>query len=222
MRWPKFFGRKAVIGSALILTGLAALIGFANYRILTAHEHRLHHDVDAVPAHDVALVLGANATLRDGQPNAHFVSRMNAAASLYHAGKVRHLLVSGDNSRSTYDEPAMMKSALQSRGIPAAAITCDYAGLRTLDSVVRAQRVFALRDCVIVSQEYHNHRALEIAAAIGLRADAFCASGVSRRDSFSTRCREVLARTATVLDLYVWHRQPRFLGAVEPIRLASR
>jgi SanA protein len=199
---------------------VAVIVGLANYRIVTANRSRLYSDLSLVPVCDVALVLGTSARLQGGQPNRHFESRMNAAAALYRAGKVRHLLVSGDNRQRNYNEPVMMRAALVKRGIPETAITLDYAGFRTLDSVVRARQVFGLERCIIVTQRYHNSRALEIARASDLEAWGYCAPDVGFAGSFPTECREVLARTVTMLDLYVWHRQPHFLGDSEPIRLA--
>ncbi|MFA6288448.1 MAG: ElyC/SanA/YdcF family protein [Opitutaceae bacterium] len=203
------------LAGGLILS--AAFVVFANLRIVRANQDRLYSRVENIPSRETGLVLGANRVLRDGRPNPHFSNRMDAAALLYHAGKVRRLLVSGDNSRSDYDEPSMMKEALIARGVPASAIVCDYAGFRTLDSVIRAHRIFGLDDCTIITQRYHNTRALEMAGAIGLDAVGFCADDVSLRYSARTELREVVSRTVAVLDLYVWHRQPHFPGPREPL-----
>lgn len=201
---------------------VAIAIGSANYHIVTVNAPRLHHDIASLPDCAVGLVLGTSASLRDGRANRHFLGRVDAAAALYHAGKVKHLLVSGDNRFSNYNEPAKMRAALIARGVPDSAITSDFAGFRTLDSVVRAKLIFGLNRCIIVTQRYHNTRALEIARATGLDAWGYCATDAGFRDSIQTECREVLARTVTVLDLYLWHRQPHFLGKAEPIQLARR
>jgi SanA protein len=201
---------------------LAALfIAFANYLILTQNADRLFTRETDTPTRDVALVLGASPKLSDGRVNLHFESRIAAAASLYHAGKVRHLLVSGDNGRTSYNEPHAMRDALIARGVPAEAITCDYAGFRTLDSVIRAHRIFGAQKLTIVTQRYHNTRALAIARHEGIDAIGFCSANVNLRDSLRTELREVLARAATILDLHILHRGPKFLGRPEPI-LASR
>lgn len=199
-----------------------AFVAAANYAIVVRHRAQLFSELEAVPRRDVGLVLGANPVTSSGRPNLHFNSRIEAAAALFHAGKVRHLLVSGDNHRRDYDEPTAMKQALVARGVPAEAITCDFAGFRTLDSVVRAGAVFGLSSCTIVSQRYHNTRALEIARAHGLDAVAFCSRDVPALHSLRTEAREVLARAVTILDLYLWHRQPHFSGPYEPIRIARR
>ena len=197
-------------------------VSVANYHVVAANSPRMCSDLDQLPACDVGLVLGTSARLKDGRANLHFEGRMDAAAALYRAHKVKHLLVSGDNRRSNYNEPAQMRAALIKRGVPDAAITSDFAGFRTLDSVVRAQQVFGLQRCIIITQRYHNPRALEIARAKRLDAWGYCAPGAGFANSFKTVCREALARTFTILDLYVWHRQPHFLGRLEPISVASR
>jgi SanA protein len=200
----------------VIVSG-ALFIAIANFIILSQNSDRLFTKETDAPIRPVALVLGASPTLSDGRANLHFESRINAAAQLFHAGKVRHLLVSGDNRRVDYDEPTAMKNALVARGVPATAITCDYAGLRTLDSVVRAHRIFGIKKLTIVTQRYHNARALAIAHHEGLDAIGFCSADVNLRDSLRTEIREVLARAATILDLHVLRRGPRHLGRPEPI-----
>ena len=207
-------------GAGLLVATLA--VAAANWLVVSRNAERVVTDLDRLPRCDVALVLGANPKLASGRANPHFENRMDAAAQLYATGRVKHLLVSGDNHSRDYDEPTSMRQALIARGVPDTAITSDFAGRRTLDSVVRAREIFGLQRCIIVSQRYHNARALEIARARGLDAWAWCARDVRLAESLRTELREVLARTVTMLDLYVWHRQPRFLGKAEPIQIANR
>ncbi len=224
MRLPKLPRFLRLRPRTLFLGTLALavlFVAFANLRILTQNSSRLFTRTDEVPTRDIALVLGASPTLSDGRPNLHFASRIDAAASLYHAKKIRHLLVSGDNSRASYNEPHAMRDALVARGVPAEAITCDYAGFRTLDSVVRARRIFGAQQLTIVTQRYHNTRALAIARHEGIDAIGFCSADVTFRHSIRTELREIIARAATLVDLHVLHRAPKFLGRPEPI-LASR
>ncbi|WP_438479884.1 SanA/YdcF family protein [Oleiharenicola lentus] len=213
--------KRAFYLALLGLVLVALLIAGANYHVITNNRARLYSEIEPLPRNDVALVLGTSAYTRSKNANPHFEGRMDAAAALYRAGKVRHLLVSGDNRAANYDEPKMMRAALIQRGVPLSAITCDFAGFRTLDSVMRAQTVFGLKRVTIVTQRYHNSRALEISQAIGLDAVGFCTRDVELRNSLRTEIREVLARFAVVLDLYVLHRQPYFSGPSQPIRLAS-
>jgi SanA protein len=132
---------------------------------------------------------------------------------------VEYLVVSGDNSRKDYDEPSAMREALMELGVPAERIYRDYAGFRTLDSVVRAQEIFGLDAPVFVSQRFHNQRALYLARSRGMEATAYEAWEPPLRYAMRTRAREVAARAAAVLDVRVLRRQPKFLG--EPVLLGG-
>jgi SanA protein len=201
---------------------IASWMAWADNRCDHAARGLVFHSVDAIPAREVGLVLGTSRETRHGKPNLHFNQRITAAAVLYHAGKVRHLLVSGDNHIATYDEPTDMRAALIAAGVPASAITCDYAGFRTLDSVVRAKNVFGLSQCTIISEDFHCPRALWIAQQYGLNAIAFAAPDVNLK-SWSLRAgvREQFARAWCAVDLYVLHRRPHFPGPRELIVLSS-
>lgn len=209
--------RRNGILLVLLLAG-TGFVAWSNWHVLNAGRDRLHTDLADVPARDVGVVFGTIPALANGNANLHFTGRIDAAVALYRAGKVRHLIVSGDNHTALYDEPTAMRDALIARGVPADAITRDYAGFRTLDTVVRAEAVFEAGPCVLITQRYHNTRALAIARARGVDAIGFCPPDLPRRYAIKTEIREVLARTLTVLDLHVWNRQPRFLGAAEPVR----
>lgn len=182
-------------------------------------EKQVHTTVSELPKQDVALVLGTVARLSNGYRNLFFEYRMNATAELYKKGKVKHFILSGDNHRKGYDEPSDMKAALIQRGVPARAITLDYAGFRTLDSIVRAKEVFGQEKLTIVSQPFHNERALFIARAKGIEAHAYNARSVSRRYGFKIYVREYFARVKAVLDVYILQTKPKFLGKKEPIVL---
>ena len=187
-----------------------------------AAKGRIFRSVEDVPKNDVALVLGTAKKTPKGSANLHFNQRIDAAVALYRSGKVRHLLVSGDNHIAGYDEPTDMSDALIAAGVPTNAITCDYAGFRTLDSVVRAKQVFGLTRCTIVSEEFHCPRALWIARRHGLDAVAFAAPDLkSARWTLRVKSREYLARAWCGIDLYVLHRSPKFSGPSEPIILTS-
>lgn len=194
---------------------------WSDYACKSAARARLFRAVETVPANNVALVLGTGKTTARGNLNLHFKQRMDAAVALYRAGKIRHLLVSGDNHVKGYDEPSDMRDALLAAGVPDAAITRDYAGFRTLDSVVRAKDVFGLTRCTIITEEFHCPRALWIAQRRGLDAVAFAAPDLSARWSARVKAREYLARAWCALDLYVLNRQPKFPGPPEPIVVSA-
>ena len=217
-----FLHRRLVIATVLLAV-LATGLAFAANRICrAAAAGRISSSIERVPANDVGLVLGTSKLTKHGRPNLHFDQRIEAAAALYHAGKVRHLLVSGDNHIASYDEPEDMRAALMTAGVPASAITCDYAGFRTLDSVVRAKEIFGVSHCTIISEEFHCPRALWIARQRGLNAIAFAAPDVGLKSwSLRANVREQLARSWCAVDLYLLHRAPKFLGPKEPILLTS-
>ena len=146
---------------------------------------------------------------------------MDAAAKLYHAGKVRHLLLSGDNGTRGYDEPTAMKKALLARGVPESALHLDYAGFRTLDSMARAKMVFGVREVTVITDDFHLARSLFLADSFGLKAVGYSPAPVPLSASVKTRVRETVARPASLVDVYVLHRQPKFYGPKVELRLAS-
>ncbi len=207
----------------LLCSGVVAggALVWADRACQSAARGRIFRSVDAVPQNEVALVLGTSKTTLLGRANLHFNQRMDAAAALYRSGKVKHLLVSGDNHTKGYDEPSDMRDALIALGVPSQVITCDYAGFRTLDSVVRAKTAFGLSKFTIVSEEFHCPRAVWIARRHELNAVAFAAPDLSMRWSLRMKLREVFARAWCGIDLYVLHRNPKFSGPLEPILISS-
>jgi SanA protein len=173
---------------------------------------RLYDDVARAPERKVALVLGTGRLAPDGGNNVYFDWRLDAAEKLFKAGKVKHLILSGDNRRKDYDEPTDMKNALIARGIPESAITLDYAGFRTLDSVIRCKEIFSQSDPIVVSQAFHNARALLIGDYYGMRLIGFNARNPGGVRRMKQCIRESAARTKAVLDLHVLHKKPHFLG----------
>jgi SanA protein len=196
-----------------VLLLIAGLVAACNYYVSRGGKGRLYSSVSQIPERKVGLLLGTVEQLRGGGPNPFFKNRIDAAVELYKKGKVRHLLVSGDNHRRGYNEPEDMYKALLTKGVPAGAITRDYAGLRTLDSVVRAKEVFGVNTLTIISQRDHDQRALLIADQKGLDAIAFCAREVPFRNSVRAHIHEYFARVKVVLDLYVLHTKPRHIGS---------
>ena len=208
--------RGALGGLVLLFVG-AVLIGCADLACRSASSAKIYRSTETIPTNDVALVLGTGKLTTRGNPNLHFNQRIEAAAALFKSGKVRHLLVSGDNSVKNYDEPTDMRDALVEAGVPKEVITCDYAGLRTLDSVVRAKTVFGQSNFTIVTEEFHCPRAVWIARRHGLDVVAFAAPDLSARWSARVKLREALARVWCAIDLYALNRQPKFSGPPEKI-----
>lgn len=192
-------------------------IAFANAVVLRASNHRLFSSVEAVPHNRVGLLLGTSPYLPGGRVNPFFVNRIAAAAELYLAGKVEVVVASGDNEHRSYNEPAHMQEALLEAGVPPEAIMVDAAGFRTLDSVVRMESVFGLRQFTVISQEFHNRRALFIAKEFSLDAVAYNARDVGGYSGLRTMAREHLARTLAVLDVYLLGTRPRSGAAAESV-----
>ena len=204
--------RKQFAMLTLIVSIFFISIIYATIEIKLATKGRTFYDVKSIPYRRVGLLLGCSKTLSDGRKNLFFQNRVNAAINLFRVGKVEYLIVSGDNSKKNYDEATDMKDSLIMAGIPANHIYCDFAGFRTLDSVVRARDVFCQNQVTIISQEFHNQRAIFIATHHGIDAIGFNADGVDAYNSFKTKCREQLARVKTLLDVYVLRTPPKFLG----------
>lgn len=183
---------------------------------------RIAARIESVRPHRVALVLGCSPTTRDGRPNLYFVHRIDAAAELFHAGLVDQVLVSGDNGSTDYDEPSAMKEALVTRGLPPSSIVQDFAGFRTLDSIVRAREIFGQSRLLVVSQRFHAARAIYLADHSGIEAEGFAAADVLTAKGTRTRIREALARVATLVDIHLIGTEPRFLGPKIEMETAAR
>ena len=182
----------------------------SNQIIIKSSDPFLFDQVEDVPESRYALVLGANKESRSGGTNPYFKFRMEAAARLYHSGKVDQLLVSGDNHVKDYDEPTDMANYLVDLGVPRDSIILDYAGFRTLDSVIRAKKVFNCQSLIIVSQKFHNQRAVYAAINQGINAVGYNASDVQNKSNF-THYREIISKTVMIFDLFVFKTQPKFL-----------
>ena len=164
-----------------------------------------------------ALVLGTSKWLQDGRENLYYLYRIRAAAEVYHAGKCKKILVSGDNRNNNYNEPLLMREDLLRLGVKEADIVCDFAGLRTLDSVIRFKKVFGQSSGIVISQQFHNSRAIYVARHNGMDLIGYNAADVSRYSGIKTKLRELLSKLFCVLDVHVLNTQPRHLGA--PIRI---
>lgn len=204
-----------ILGAAAVL--LLLIIGVCNLWVVQSASARMYSSINDLPHNDVGLVLGTSNFTRAGTTNLHFKNRIDAAARLYKSGKVKHLLLSGANHVAYYNEPQNMRQALLKQGIPDKAMTLDYAGLRTFDSMIRARKIFGLYKVTVVSQEFHNYRALFIGNRNGLDAIAYNAHEAPLEQTFETELREYLARVNAILDMYVMNTQPRFLGKREAV-----
>lgn len=199
----------------IILIGVFIGLGvFTTYHWISFRtNHLIYDDLSAIPKNKVGLLLGTGKYAASGNINLFYKYRIDAAVKLYKAGKIEYILVSGDNSRKDYDEPSDFKNDLIAKGIPEENIFLDYAGFRTLDSVVRAKEIFGQTSITFISQKFHNQRAIYIAKHHNINAIGFNA-----KDVYKSHFREYLARSKASLDL-VFNIQPKFLG--NPIKIPN-
>lgn len=170
-----------------------------------------------LPHNHVGLLLGTAKYQPGGGINPYFSYRIDAAVELYEAGKIRYILASGDNEHASYNEPLHMRLALLERGVPNEFIVLDYAGFSTLDSVVRTAEVFGQERFTVISQRFHNERAVYIGTYFGYDVVGYNAADIAPPSGVQTRLREYLARVKAILDLHLVRRAPRFLG--EPVSI---
>jgi SanA protein len=202
---------RIAIGGAVACLALASVVGVANAIVLLGGRGA-KTDPKALPHAQAALVLGAFVQ-PDGRPSGMLEDRVRAAAALYKDGHVDKILASGDHGRPDYDEVNAMRRELVRLGVPDRVIFTDHAGFATLDSVVRARKVFDVKSAIIVTQPFHMSRALWLAHRAGLKAYGLEA-GAGRsygRQGRLADVRELLARTKAVADV-VTGAQPKFLG----------
>lgn len=215
--WPRWANLTLLsLVSSLLVIGLlgTGIIAYANLAPVWVSRGRIHDCVSEVSQFKVALVFGTTPKIGERE-NLYFRYRIAAAEKLWKAGKVETIIVSGDNRTRYYNEPLMMRQALIERGIPDERIVSDYAGLRTLDSVIRAKKIFGTDKVLFVSQRFHVRRAIYLAKANGIDAYGFAARDVESSAGFKTRLREVGARVKMWLDVHFLDTQPRHLGDKE-------
>ena len=195
-----------LIKNFIIIFLVLSVLGFifvlwADHTIGYDSEEYVTQNISKLPNEKVGLVLGTSKSLRNGSDNPYFFNRIEAAEELFKSGKIKYIIVSGDNSTENYNEPEDMQNELIARGIPKTKIFLDFAGLRTLDSVVRAKEIFGQTSFIIISQRFHNERAVYIAQKKGIEAYGYNAKDVSQKAGFKTNLREYFARVKVFLDL---------------------
>ena len=203
------------IGICLAVAVLLVLI--CNGRVKKSSQGRMYQNVSEIPYRKVGIVLGTSPFRSNGSPNMYYRYRMETTAQLYFAHKISYVIVSGDNHKHDYNEPECMRRSLVALGVPDSVIYSDYAGFRTFDSMVRCKKVFGQDSVTVISQYWHNERALYIAQHAGLDAIAFNAPDVQVKHAYlKNHIRELLAKVKVVMDV-TFHKQPKFLG--EPVKV---
>ncbi|MEU3951187.1 ElyC/SanA/YdcF family protein [Streptomyces achromogenes] len=209
-RWPRTRAGQRRLLWAVMAGCVLALLPATWLRLSTADRLRTTADV---PRTEVAVVFGAG--LWDGEPSPYLAHRLDAAVTLYRAGRIEVVLVTGDNSREDYDEPDAMRAYLTDHGVPDRRIVSDYAGFDTWDSCVRARRIFGVDRAVLISQDFHIRRAVALCEAAGV--DSYGVGVAAEHDVtwYYGGARELFAAGKAALDA-VFRPDPRFLGPREP------
>ncbi|CAL9577805.1 SanA/YdcF family protein [Streptomyces sp. enrichment culture] len=210
LRWPRTRAGQRRLLWALMAGCVLALLPATWLRLSTADRLRTTADV---PRAEVAVVFGAG--LWQGKPSPYLAHRLDAAVTLYRAGRIEVVLVTGDNSREDYDEPDAMRAYLTAHGVPDRRIVSDYAGFDTWDSCVRAKRIFGVDRAVLISQDFHIRRAVALCEAAGV--DSYGVAVAAEHDVtwYYGGTRELFTAGKAALDA-VFRPDPRFLGPREP------
>jgi SanA protein len=209
IRW-----KKVVLYSFLLSV---FIVCWSNFSVYYESKDFISKDVSELPPVKTGLLLGTSRNLRGGSENAYFFHRIDACVKLYEAGKIKNILISGDNGRKDYNEPEDMKQELMARGIPEAHIFLDYAGFDTYDSVLRAWKIFGQKSFIVISQHFHNQRAVYIARRFGLNAYGYDATDVQKMYGIKTKFREFFACVKAYFEVKL-NVEPTFLGEQIPIQ----
>lgn len=186
---------------------IVSTIMLCHYIVVWNANGKIYTKIEDIPASDIGLLLGTPPQTRyGGMSNSFFNYRIDAAEALYKAGKIDYLLISGDdNSLNGLNEVQCMKDSLIIRGIPASVIFLDGKGLRTFDSVVRTSTLFGVKSFTVISQKFHNERAIYLAEHLNLdieKVQAFNAKSPTSKLSLLTYLREYLARVKMFMDIF--------------------
>lgn len=204
--------KRKLLYLTLTIAALCATSLMICNQIINKHaESKIYATTDSIPQNKVGLLLGTSPKLKNGNNNLYFDYRILATCELYEAGKIKYILISGDNRKVDYNEPEEMKKALMQKGIPENVIYLDYAGFRTLDSVIRSKEVFGQDSITIISQRFHNERAIYLAEQYGITAIGYNAKDVDAYAGLKTKIRELFARVKVFIDLAI-DKKPHFLG----------
>ena len=206
----KLKGRILRLGLKIIII-FAVSIPIMYLSVSIYSKKYIYNSIEEIPYNDVALVLGTTKYLHNGKVNMYFKFRMDAAYELYKSGKIKFILVSGDNRHRFYNEPRQMRLELIRLGVDKKHIFLDFAGFRTRDSIIRANKVFSLTNFTIVSQPFHNERAILIARQKNIKAIGYNARNVRKLYRIRQFPREIGARVLMIFDI-IFNKPPKFYG----------
>jgi SanA protein len=204
--------RKKFIQLLIVLFSLVLIsLVICNAVINSFATGKTYNSLTDIPNNKVGMILGTAKNIKGGGSNPYYENRINAMVALFKAKKIEFILVSGDNGSVYYNEPTTIKNDLVDAGIPSEKIFLDYAGFRTLDSMVRAKEVFGLNEVTVVSQKFHNERAIYLAHKNDLNAIGYNAEDISLESGLKVQLREYFARVKVFIDLVI-NTRPKFSG----------
>lgn len=204
--------RKVIVVTILSsMVGALLLLFFCNKAVSDIAKGKLYADINTTPFIKTGLLLGTSKFAANGQINLYYNNRIQTSVKLINAHRIKYLIVSGDNGRKDYNEPEMMRSSLIEAGIDSSIIYLDYAGFRTFDSIKRLKEIFGQDSVAIISQQFHNERAIYIANREGIYAIGINAPDVNKYFGFKTQLREKFARVKVFVD-YWFGTKPKYLG----------
>ena len=200
MKWFKYI----IISYLFTILAIVIIIASCNMIVIYYSKDLLYDNVKDIPYKEVGLLLGTSPSTTKGHTNIYYNYRIDAAVKLYKAKKIKLILISGDGKLKNYDEPKYMKRDLVKRGIPANKIILDKKGLRTYDSVIRAKDVYGYSEFTVISQKFHNERAVFLAGHNDIDAIGFNAKDAPNQKGKSAqrmRIREIFAKVKVFVDL---------------------
>lgn len=205
--------KKIFLFSILFITVVILVTAWlCNKVIIDSAKSKLYAETNTIPFNKIGLLPGTSRSAGNGHINPYYYYRIQAAIKLLKDHKIKYLIISGDNGRKDYNEPEAMRSDLINAGIDSSVIYLDYAGFRTFDSVIRLKEVFGQDSVTIISQQFHNERAIYIASKEGITAIGFNATDVGNSPGLRTQLREKLARVKVFLDFW-FGTKPKYLGS---------
>jgi len=204
--------RKIATGCTVAALLAAAGMTGANMMIYYGYAQYTFDSLNELHPTYCAILLGTSKWVKGGRMNLYYQYRIIAAVELYKSGLCKKIIVSGDNSTVHYNEPINMQHDLIRMGVNKEDVICDYAGFRTLDSIIRFKKIFGQTRGVVISQKFHNTRAVYIGRKHGIELYGYNAQDVSLRSGLKTMLREFFSKAICVLDVEVLSTEPKFLG----------
>ena len=202
----------------LLILGIAmSIIVFAiNYHVITSTQNQIFKNGEYANLEDIDCILVLGAGVWGDKPSPMLEDRLLEGIKLYEEGVSPKIMMTGDNGTNGYDEVNVMKNYAKEKGVPSEDIFMDHAGFSTYESVYRAKAVFEAQRVIIVTQEYHLHRALYIANELGLEAYGVPSDPRQYVGALYREVREILARNKDFVQC-IFKPKPTYLGEVIPI-----